>query len=1151
VKRPTKLKLPSKVLVFMLAIQPEGNLLAAACNDGTVKLWNLESKEELLPLIDLGNLQRNKRNIAKVMKNSQGVVFCVSFSRNGESLLYGDEKGFVFFWKVGDETSLVSFKRISEEGVIDVNFFGNEKFLALVKESRIVLIEVVLGKVLASPIYTLPYSDECPKIHKCLFVFESKRFLLFWPPQHCVYLLEVKKESKEEVIRHLPSQKVVDLIPSPIKYPPFFYYHFGGKLWSHSVQSNESVSINETSNVLTFFVQPMNNPTHLLIVLEKEVLLVDLLFQGQERIEGCYAVFSGDNFAPAEYLIVLGDDRMTVKIYSIVKKKFQVASVNLKIKKIFPSLNKFGITYETAHEHSIRLSKGFKTSNLEDAELDSLFRLEYDEILQTLEWHTENERLAVASNKRICILTPSLHLLKTYNLLSPPLSIYWFGSTLLFSTIQGIYYCGDSFKLLLNTFSPSLICAVLVDRIYLFNSIELKAFPCSLTEPLLYGALSSNLSKDQIEKLCLLLPSSSISSDLLLKLLQSGFAAAASFLSEKTFVPLETKLEIDKAMQRFNDLEKTLFREKSLNEYQNLSQDIHFDHNWKLEKSLLPGISSFLDKKGQFSQLSKFLKLNKNFYELSLLHLSLGNDFPPRFDLMRFEDFSQETFLRVLNVEPHLDDLKVKEVEKLLEVKLGFGEVAFSQMVGEKEILAAYSENLNQVFGWDSLKPAERVVPKFIEHEIRQEQMEEDDNDLIYLYFRCDEGKGNCLNDVVSNKVVRINDDQWAGMLEEGEPLDYDDKWGKQASPSYRVLLFNDSFVIVEELALGKAFSIEFWISINEDSCNLLILGSFMVQIDHQKLKLLNNMTYLDQETTSDYRPLKLNTWEHFCISINDKRVSVFLSSLPTLTTKPITIQDKSNLTIGGFSGHITEIRIWNSFRSSEQIRENFKCPLEILSEIRKKKWLKLKINKNEAKPEIKTERKPEIKLSKPDSGPKPEMKPGLKKLAPPSFQPKFPKPVQKNPLEPIFKLFELRSFSSVLEEIEKISDEGSKEKTNFYKFVAKMMINIEKYKKSSRISKHLKAAACLNLLIKVKLNAEHRKMIAKDAIRMNIQINNFGIASKLIYNLLDHCEDSESQELEELLAECVANESQDKAEGFDEIFSETQEYFSSKLNEE
>ena len=1130
----------------MLASQPEGNLLAAACTDGTVKLWNLDTKEELLPLVDLGSAPRNKRNIAKVMKAGNSCVNCVGFNPTGQKVLYGDDKGFVFLWSLDEEASLLASKRISEQGVVDVEAFGNERFLALVKESRLFLIEVVFGKVLASPVYTLPYSGTVLRITKCLFVFESRKILLFWPGQMSAYLLEIKKESNEELVRHLPGQDVMELVPNPINYPPFFFYCFAGKIWKLSVQSNESVAIRDVGNINGFFVQPMNLPSYLMMVAEKEVVVVELGKGDEVKIEGVQAVFAAGAFEAAENLVVLAEDRMTVHVYSIPSKSSRSFPVSLKIKRLFPSQNSYGITYETVHEHSIRLSKGFKTKSLTDTDLDSIFRLEYDESLATLEWHTKCEHLALSSNKRICILNPSLQLLKNYSLLTVPLSIYWFGSSLLVSTNQGVYYCGDSFKLLLNTFTPSIICAVIVDRIYLFSKGEVKAYPAMMTEPLIWGAVEAGVAKEVIEKLSLLLPCSSISSDLLLKLLKNGMQAAAGFLAEKTLVPLKTKLEIHKSMNGFEDLEKTLFRQKPLSDYQNLAQDIHLDHNWKLEKSLLSDVSSFLDSKGQFNQLSKILKLNKNHYELSLLHQSLNTKFPSNFDSLKFSDFSSNSFSKLLQSEPALKDLKTSEIKKLEEVKLGFGESAYSQQVNKKEILSAYSDNLSQLFGWDSLKPAEKIIPKFIDQEVKQEEEQETEVDLIYLYFRCDEGKG-CLNDVMMNKTARINEDQWAGMLEEGEPLDYDDKWGKQATPSFRILLYKDSFVVLEDLELASVFSLEFWISINEESCNLAVMGSFLAQVDQKRIRVLNSMVCLENESGVEVKQIRTGTWEHVCFSFSKSKTAVFVNSVEIFTCKGIEVLDKNNLTIGGFSGHITEIRIWKSFRTQSQILENYKCPLEILSEKRKKKWVNLKINKTDAKPD----KKPEIKLLKPDSGPKPELKPlqGPKKLAAPAFIAKFPKPAAVNPLESIFKLFDQKNFPSVIEEIDKLTENTSKEKTNLYKFVSKMLINIEKYKKSSRESKHFKAAACLNLLVKIKLNPEHRKIVAKEAIQMNVQIGNFGIASKMIYNLLDHCDDLESKELEELLAQCVSNDSADKATGFDEVFAQTQEYFSSKLN--
>lgn len=391
-------------------------------------------------------------------------------------------------------------------------------------------------------------------------------------------------------------------------------------------------------------------------------------------------------------------------------------------------------------------------------------------------------------------------------------------------------------------------------------------------------------------------------------------------------------------------------------------------------------------------------------------------------------------------------------------------------------------------------------------------------------------------------------------MLEEGDPLDYDDKWGKQAAPNYRILLYNDSYVTIEEMDLPSIWSCEFWINLNEQSLNLIVMDSFIVQIERLQIKLLNKMVYLECVNSEDYRQLKLNSWEHFCMSFNSSKISVFLNSAEIMSAKSVVVENRKNLTIGGFSAHITEIRVWKSFRNTEQIRENYKCPLEILSEKRKKKWLNIKINKTEVKTDQVAEKKPEIKLLKPDAGPKPEIKPlsapgGLKKLAPPSLPLKFPKPVQKNPLESIYKLFELQSYQSVLEEISKLDSEGPKETLNLYKFASKMMLSIDKYKRSRRPEKHLKAAACFNLLVKVKLNPEHRKIVAIEAIKQNVSVKNYGIAAKMIYSLLEHCNDQESESLEEMLAECVSNEKVDQAEGYEEVFQQTQEYFTSKLN--
>ena len=160
---------------------------------------------------------------------------------------------------------------------------------------------------------------------------------------------------------------------------------------------------------------------------------------------------------------------------------------------------------------------------------------------------------------------------------------------------------------------------------------------------------------------------------------------------------------------------------------------------------------------------------------MSLLHLSVGNSYPLTDQLV--------------TPEPSLENKFIPPFSNILPLKLGYGELPYSQTVNNKNILEAYSENLSQVFGWDALKPPEKFAPQYMEENIKEKQKDEEDkqeniekdenlseNDAIYVYLRCDEGKGNTISDVINGKIININEDQWAGVLEEGDPLDYDDK---------------------------------------------------------------------------------------------------------------------------------------------------------------------------------------------------------------------------------------------------------------------------------------------------------------------------------------------------------------------------------------
>lgn len=65
-----------------------------------------------------------------------------------------------------------------------------------------------------------------------------------------------------------------------------------------------------------------------------------------------------------------------------------------------------------------------------------------------------------------------------------------------------------------------------------------------------------------------------------------------------------------------------------------------------------------------------------------------------------------------------------------------------------------------------------------------------DEKQSLVLYWRCDEGKGIVINDMTDNDLNcnLASEDQWSeDPLEDGEPLDYEDKWGKTNTASYSV----------------------------------------------------------------------------------------------------------------------------------------------------------------------------------------------------------------------------------------------------------------------------------------------------------------------------------------------------------------------------
>jgi len=133
------------------------------------------------------------------------------------------------------------------------------------------------------------------------------------------------------------------------------------------------------------------------------------------------------------------------------------------------------------------------------------------------------------------------------------------------------------------------------------------------------------------------------------------------------------------------------------------------------------------------------------------------------------------------------------------------------------EIAISFYDNIGQVFGYASLKdPIKSVKPQFIGEEKKSEDSDQEfeEENAILLYIRADEGKGDTIGDVVSGNTYTMDPDSWGEKLEDGEPMDYEDNWGKKSDPNYELKLNTNDKLILNKFTdkAVRSFSIEFWL---------------------------------------------------------------------------------------------------------------------------------------------------------------------------------------------------------------------------------------------------------------------------------------------------------------------------------------------------
>lgn len=129
------------------------------------------------------------------------------------------------------------------------------------------------------------------------------------------------------------------------------------------------------------------------------------------------------------------------------------------------------------------------------------------------------------------------------------------------------------------------------------------------------------------------------------------------------------------------------------------------------------------------------------------------------------------------------------------------------------------------------------------------------EEEALIVYLRCDEGRGTQLGNVMNTKFYFVSDSMWGTILEEGEPMEYDDKWGKRCQPNYDLLFSSDTRLVVDGLAQLKNWTVELWCkfdSIMQGS--IFKSGTFECRIDNGNIKCSNNAYSLKfEESNSDF----------------------------------------------------------------------------------------------------------------------------------------------------------------------------------------------------------------------------------------------------------------------------------------------------------
>lgn len=1044
------------------------------------------------------------------------------------------------------------------------------------------------------------FRSESFKENRCLEVFENS-LVLMWPSEetevfHLNLLWSNHPGQDLPAVNQLRQQSLDSLLVDPFEYPSSFWFISDDNVQEYIVSTGkieQKVNL-KSANPLTqtyyLDIRSKNGQLQVLVLRDSRTIKQVVFFHGtnnefsHEVYNGTSGVLLGELNEQAEKLVVIREDRSSAALVSLTDFSTEIVNCSMKIKHVFwsPLQSGLAVLYETLHDHSLRKSTSAETGRSEDLDVydKEWFKLEYDEMVSCVKWNVFERSVAVASSKRILLLNETLEILKDFRLNIDnrmPLSLYWYGTILCFSDARAVYYIREDPIMLCQTLSPSVICGVMNDRLILAcggTTAEILVRPIMMLEPLLSAVIPLCPAKEIIINLVKKMNTPLLTDFSIEILIENEYNEAACFLAEYSNSPsisLRTHLKALFSMKRYEEIISLLVYNKELSdlhEVKHIMTEIQTDHNWALEKELLKTASEFFENAGQIEKAAKCLELGGYYEELQhfLTEISGSNSTPVS---------------SVFFVHTTLPELKSNyPPERIFPISLGYGESPFMSKADSTEIPSMFKEHLGQWFGWGSLRDQERNAPEYINHSANEESVELTEIESLIIYLRFDEGKDEAVNDAISSKKWAVHSSMWGDLLEEGEPLDYDDKWGKKCSPNYSLKFNTEDRLILDELTLANLWSVEFWLYVHATQNTVIFkTGAAEFRIINSSINIANHTYEIQLEPASSGdvpKNISARKWCHLAFTYNNSVFKVYINSNPALRSNS-SIERADNIIFGGFEGKLTELRIWKTERTSEQIKDVFRCPLEVISEKKKSKWANIQIKKDNTDPSKLTLNKPAAPKKLLLPAPAKKLLAPARKLPAPTPKPAptehvfnfqeefkeqdlsdhgvFSKPEStNNSLEAAYRAFEAKDYKNayqLFEELYKDYDDkcrktGGERKTRLktlleklsqYKFAVKLLEKIGKIQETDPLA----STAMFNILIQLNLSATHRKQLAVQAVDRNLSIGNYGITYRIIEGL-------NFEDLEETAELCKESSLEDNPQ-YVSTAKHTQEYITSHFN--